>query len=554
MDLGTKICPDCGAFVPSDAPVGLCIACLLKAAQEDTGISGDGGLTMREGKRRQVGDYELIREIGRGGMGVVFEARQRSLNRIVAVKLILSWEFASETAVARFKEEAELIASLAHPNIVPIYEIGEDDGCHFYSMKLIEGESLAGALNRNAEADSYAAAESPQIDPNAEYTVGRGSRRAFLSLSHGKAHRELRPTRPGRSSAFAPRDSALLLAKVARAVHFAHQRGIIHRDLSPENILLDAEREPCVSDFGMARLMSAERRLTQTQTIAGKPDYMAPEQVNPQGPHATTASDIFSLGAIFYQLLTGERPFAADSSLAILELIRTSEPLPPSRLNPAVDRDLETICLKCLAKDPAGRYASAAALADDLERWLRSEPILARPVGAFERTFKWIRRNPLKAALSAVCLFAILGPLVITFYLYYFVLPLQARSHPIFGWDHTINGFRLPFERNNSGRLTMNFDLTTVLREHVALLYFTNIPSAHRGLVSELKCQIMADIPGAPDEQRSPSIWHCQKFTLSRPHSRDRAYYVASVGWNADELLLLAPDAQVCVTFLDGQK
>jgi hypothetical protein len=522
MDAHMNICPDCGAQIPADSPAGLCIACVLTMAQKESEPASDLPARAPRASPRQVGDYELIREIGRGGMGVVYEARQQSLNRLVALKLILAGEFASETAVARFKEEAELIASLAHPNIVPIYEIGEDQGCHFYSMKLIDGQSLAQALgsSRRREADS-------------------------LTRATGRP--------PPHVGGYNMRESATLLAKVARAVHFAHQRGIIHRDLSPENILLDAEGEPCITDFGLARLVDRDRRLTQTNAILGKPDYMAPEQVDPRGQHVTTASDIFSLGTILYHLITGELPFIAETPLATLALIRNSEPAPPSRLKPAVSRDLETICLKCLAKDPAGRYASAAALADDLERWLRHEPILARPVNALERSWKWIRRNPLKAALVGVGLLAVLGPLVVTFCLYHFVLPQQARAHPIIGRDQNIGGFALTFDTNRADRATMNFDLFVFKkRPRQACLYFTNVPPESFAWVSNLKCQIFADIPGAPDEPRSPVVRQGDTFVISQSRYRDRAYYVAPFGWQGQDVLARAPVARLCIIVIDG--
>lgn len=502
-----RICPDCGASIPSDAPAGLCIACVLALAQQEPEFGNDGSASARNLATRKIGNYDLLREIGRGGMGVVYEARQRSLNRTVALKLILAGEFASEAAVARFREEAELIASLSHPNIVPVFEIGEHQGFHFYSMKLIAGPSLAERIAVNASA--------------AQSTL---------------------------------RESAALIAKIARAVHFAHQRGIIHRDLSPENVLLEDGGEPCVTDFGMARLLDRDRSLTQTRVILGRPDYMAPEQTDSNGQHLTTACDIFSLGAILYELITGRPPFAAASPLSTLERVRNAEPVAPSRLNRSVDRDLETISLKCLSKDPGARYESAASLADDLERWMRGEPILARPVNALEASWKWIRRHPTKSALLGVGVLAVLGPLITTFALYFFFLPKLALTHQIVGADPATGRFTLPFEPRNPTRATLNFDSRLFqLEPGPVQLYFTNISPEHLSWFTNRECRVFADIPGADDQPRSPPIRHGDIFAIAPPQWRDRAFYVAPLGgWNTEEALHRAREAKLCIAFLNG--
>src|SRR5215475_3703758 len=358
-----RICRNCGAKIFSDAPQGLCTGCVLEAAiggfpDAVAGVADPGHANKPQSHKAtrgaellgELGEYELLEEVGRGGQGVVFRARQKSLNRIVALKVIRLGQWASKVHLRRFRLEAEAAARLEHPGIVPIHEVGErDDSCYF-SMKFIEGGQLDEVV-----------------------------RRTPMSIRQGVE----------------------LIAKIARTVHYAHEHGILHRDIKPGNILLDAKSEPHLTDFGLARLVESESSVTQTLDVLGTPSYMAPEQAIGNNAAISSVTDVYGLGAVLYQLLTSQPPFAGGATYETIKLLLDTEPRQPRLLNPKIDRDLSTICLKCLEKDPKRRYSSALALAEDLERWLKHEPIQARHTGIIVRSKKWVQRNPTSALLAA---------------------------------------------------------------------------------------------------------------------------------------------------------
>jgi thiol-disulfide isomerase/thioredoxin len=313
-------------------------------------LSPDGPRDAAPPERGDFGEYELLGAIARGGMGVVFRARDKNLNRVVALKMILAGRLATADEVRRFYTEAEEASRLDHPNIVPIYRVGQYAGQPYFTMKLVEGGTLG--------------------DP------GKGCQADL-------------------------RKAARLMIDVAGAVHYAHQRGILHRDIKPGNILLDSSGRPHVTDFGLVKHLGLKGNQTQSGAIVGTPGYIAPEQAAGR-KDLTIACDVYSLGAVLYDLVTGRPPFEADSALDTLVAVLQDEPPAPSRLNPRIDRDLETICLTCLYKDPGRRYRSAEAFAHDLQRYLAGEPIRARRISAVERARKWVRRRPVAAAVLAV--------------------------------------------------------------------------------------------------------------------------------------------------------
>ena len=367
MKIANRLSGKCGARFFADAPQEFCSACLLESGlfggddeeainSESLGDSNSRSMpqnyrTARTGHAlADFGDYELLEEMGRGGQGIVYRARQKSLNRNVALKIVGLGQWATQRHLKRFHLEAEAAASLDHPCIVPIYEIGERDGSCYFSMKLIEGEPL---------------------------------------------------DKVSESERMSPRQATEVIARLARTLHYAHERGVLHRDIKPGNILIDRKGDPHLTDFGLARLVETESTVTRTTEALGTPSYMAPEQAKGNNTRVTSATDVYGLGAVLYHLLTGHPPFAGGTTYETIRLVLESEPRHPRLWNAKTDRDLATICLKCLEKDPQRRYSTALALAEDLERWLKHEPIQARHITMLARGRKWVRRNPAVAGLLA---------------------------------------------------------------------------------------------------------------------------------------------------------
>jgi WD40 repeat protein len=352
--------PDWLAGVTGGRPPG--------AGQTVTGAGSATAVLPVGSQVRYFGDYELMTEVARGGMGVVYRARQVSLDRMVALKMVRAGEFSGPAEARRFRQEVEAVAALDHPHVLPIYEVGEHAGRQYYTMRLVEGGSLSSRMA------GFAAPGSP--------TKADARRRQAAA--------------------------ARLVAAVARAVHHAHQRGVLHRDLKPGNVLLDPDGTPYVTDFGLARRIGAASSLTAPGAVLGTPSYMAPEQAR-GGREVTTQADVYGLGAVLYELLTGRPPFRGADALDTLAQVREWEPARPRSVCPLVDTDLETVCLRCLDKEPHRRYGSAEALADDLQRWLRGEPVTARSARGLERAAKWVRRHPAGAALAAVTALLVLA-------------------------------------------------------------------------------------------------------------------------------------------------
>src|SRR5262245_57509883 len=399
-------CRKCGAPVTADARGGVCPRCLFNLA----GAGIDPLVSEIKNQKSEIknletalhsfGDYELLEEIARGGMGVVYKARQKSLGRLVALKLILAGQFAGKQIAQRFKSEAIAAAVLQHPNIVAVHEVGVHDGHHFFSMDYVEGQNLA----------------------------------------------ELVAQRP-----LPPRNAARYVKLIAEAIHYAHRQGILHRDLKPSNVLVDsATDQPRVTDFGLAKRLDGESSLTVTGQVLGSPHFMPPEQAGGGGKVGRT-SDVFGLGGILYYLLTARPPFQGETIETTLQQVREAEPVSPRRLDVAVVRDLETICLKCLEKEPGRRYQTAEEVVEELERFLSDEPILARPISRVGQAWRWCRRKPAIAALATATILLLLAVVIASPIAVYRIQESARRARRIL-YASDMNLAQQSLKLNNLGR------------------------------------------------------------------------------------------------------
>lgn len=469
-------CSECGARL--FGPDAACMACALAL-----GLTEESSDT-RPVAVRYLGDYDLIEEIASGAAASVWRGRQRSLGREVAVKVLHGGALAGPVAQARFRLEAEAVARLDHPSIVPIYEVGDHEGSPYFSMRYLAGGSLAQAL--------------------------------------GRWMRD-------------PRGAATLVAKVARAVHHAHQHGLIHRDIKPGNILLDAGGEPLIADFGLALWSTQDGSLTATAQLLGTPAYMSPEQA--RGETASVVSDVWALGAVLYELLAGRPPFQGASPVEVLERFRTHEPPPLT----GVGRDLATICLKCLEQEPSARYESAKELAADLERWLDGKPVRARPISAIERVAKALHRHPWKAGF-----FALLPIPFIVSGIYVVVLNWLAKEYEVVPWN-TDGTLVLPIEELGGTRCSKNFNRRPLLGRPVRLrLEVLDVPPE---LAKVIRVRIFGDRPGWPDIERQGPVADGEEFTLLVPTAHklvsERNLYFQEIGWRAADVLDQAPQAKL---------
>jgi len=454
-----KRCPQCGSIVPRGTGILLCPVCALTEQTDDlvTADEPTGDLRM--------GSYTLLGEIARGGMGVVYRARQAGLNRIVALKVLPGAAFSSASFRARFQREAETAARLKHPSIVAVHEIGEAAGQPFLSMDFIEGPSLASRL-----------AESKMT----------------------------------------PEFSAQILREVAHAVDHAHHQGVAHRDLKPSNILLTPENIPVLTDFGLACFTDLESREGVTLDMMGSPPYMPPERVSPGNGQNPVAEDVYGLGAVLYHCLTGRPPFVADSLSALLSAVSEVEPVAPRRLNPSVPQDLETICLKCMEKSPSARYSSAAAVAEELDRFLRGEVILARPLSPLNHLFRLVRRKPVLASLIAALLLTI----------------TCATTISLFGWQRA--------EKNAAAFREM-------AEKRRIELYSGNMAAASAAMDTGNRIQARQLLKQCRPENGESDLRGCEWFLLDRLLARQElfstqahAHILTALAWNPTGDVLLS--------------
>jgi tRNA A-37 threonylcarbamoyl transferase component Bud32/tetratricopeptide (TPR) repeat protein len=421
------------------------------------------------GMANRFGDYELLNEIARGGMGVVYKARQIALNREVAIKMILSGQFANDDEMERFYAEAEAAASLNHPNIVTIYEIGEVDGRHFFSMEYVPGDSLADLV---------------------------------------------------RERPLAPRRAANYISGVCEAVHLAHDNGILHRDIKPANVLVNKKDIPLVTDFGLAKQVHEKSGMTMEGSVLGTPSYMPPEQARGNLDEVDARSDIYAIGATLYQLLTGNPPFAAASVYETIRQVLNKEPADPQERNPDIPQDLATICMKCLQKSPDKRYQSAHELQEELQRFLQGMPILARPIGNVERLTRWCLRNRLIASSSATAIVGVLA-MLITMTVAYFVTNdalLDARKS-FERSKQTVDDFFVVVTQNELLQTPNTREVREVMLDK-ALQYYESLREQRAGSLSDERTFL---VDSADLEFKIGQIAEAQDNTLSAIEHYDNA-------------------------------
>jgi eukaryotic-like serine/threonine-protein kinase len=476
-----RTCSECGQALPEGTSELLCQVCALRSVADGVAEVEPEAQPAKPGGRRSVvsgqssvvsprafGDYELLEEIARGGMGVVYKAQQVSLHRLVAVKMILAGEFATQEFVQRFRTEAAAAAVLHHPNIVAIHEVGVYAGQHYFSMDFVDGPSLAALVGH----------------------VPLPAKRA-----------------------------AQYVKTIAEAIHYAHEQGILHRDLKPSNVLIDANDQPRITDFGLAKRLEGETSLMLSGQMVGSPNFMPPEQATAKHGKVGRYSDVYALGGILYHLLTARPPFQADSVEVIVSQLLTAEPLSPRLLNPAVPRDLETICLKCLEKVPSRRYATAEALADELGRFLRREPILARPLGPIGKVWRWCRRWPVRAGLvAALMAVTLLGAAGVFWQWRQTAAALQRVERAERDSVEKLWGSYLAQARANrwSGRAGRRYDSLEVLRRAAAIRPALELRN------EAIACFTLTDARVATKWQRAaPSVVvfdpNCERFAYGDP-------------------------------------
>src|SRR3989442_3410037 len=412
-------CARCGAELRPENSEGLCTRCLLESGLDEPVVALPGQPVLspeiqnrkskiENQKVRYFGDYELLEEIARGGMGVVYRARHLNLERIVAVKMILAERFASQQIVQRFQGEVTAAAHLRHPNIVAIHDVGIHDGQHYFSMDYVEGQNLS------------------QLVGNRPLPSAKAAR--YVQL-------------------------------IAEAIHYAHGQGILHRDLKPSNVLVDASDQPRITDFGLAKRLDGNASITATGQMLGSPNFMPPEQASSQRGKVGRHSDVYGMGAILYHLLTARPPFQAESFESVINQLLNTEPVSPRLLNSSVPPDLETICVKCLQKEPSRRYQTAQELVNELNHFLRDEPIKARPVGRFEKAWRWCRRKPAVASLGGATILLLLA-LAIGSPIAAFRINRERQRAELNLYGASMNLAQQAWEQNNIGRLRKLLDDT----------------------------------------------------------------------------------------------